>query len=362
MPVAASTLNSRLGIQNRRTIFSSNYIGLDNFLRERSSLILKYQAAIGSQNEAHFKESFREDFETKGLSSIFSEDIGKFIDVADSPEDLRLLYSILIACIDSDSRFIFNLTQLINMYFLLCYHLDTVEEAINMWKDPSFGNSTYKSHGIIKLRYLMVLYNNQKYQEIVDEVREPGAKFFFDHYTVAMAALAKLTTTDSLTEAKNMCAYVKIHCRGKFGRFLFLYAWKAYNMGEFGLAHDLLDQRKIGPLYCNLKVAVLADTKRIGDAFQVLRSTLLSPGPDGQIKRGIISFQVMKKLADCVSVHGDEASRKELAVLCADLDRLATMSNDSLEQMVFQLVDSKRKDTSPRKRKHRRARDLEHND
>jgi len=290
-----------------------------------------------------FLPKIRNTFREKGARKLYSEEIDTFLHIIEEPQDVDMAVDLLASFIASarDENVVANL---ILTFISVCLHLGNVEAARTLWLDERFAQSPHKLDRRIRRRYLTLLYRNEYYQVVINEVMSEVRQLLaheamsVDDITLAMASVARLRGPDCQQIAKELFAVAK---RGniKGGRFIHLYAWMSYAEGNHALAHDLMTGRfsRLGPFSTNLRLAILADLNRTQDAFNLLRASMGACRGRHQVK---LYRESMKKLADAVeSQRHDNATKKEFAQLCCQMDNVAIMTNATLEEEVFRPID-----------------------
>lgn len=79
-------------VESRRSIFSDEFVGLDKFAKFTS------RVRLATADEEGFKKNMNELFAKSGLQSLFTEDILKLIELAETDEDFDLVKNILLEC------------------------------------------------------------------------------------------------------------------------------------------------------------------------------------------------------------------------------------------------------------------------
>jgi len=350
------TKDWQASVMHRRLIYSDSFLAMDSFAH-----------AVGKEKDRiadpdRFAQQFRQTYEREGLHGLFLDDIQKFVCCVETKQNLDLLGQVVKAVVSDNRRDPKVVHQRIKAYLRLCLRLDAdLEAARSLWNDPAFYQSGFKRHHCtLHLLYYVILYRNQCYQELVDEVlprlmdeesqMQPGETVL--QATLAIAALAKIRTPDSLALVRKVNkAAVRKGWQGG-GRARLIYAFLAHKSGEHGEAHDLLDlDRPKSSLVNNLLISILTAAQRVDEAFGVLDKDVLA---DGNHFRRVLSKEVMTSLAD--AVVDDPVLSDKFADICVQLDEKATMTDETLEEMIFEPINrSKHKPTSrPRTRSENR--------
>ena len=129
-----------------------------------------------------------------------------------------------------------------------------------------------------RVKYLTLLFRTESYDDVVncykrfkDPVRTES--------TLAMASLAKIGTLEAFATAREIMAQYSItsapSSKSSGGRLTAIYAHFAYKLGQFGLAFDVLtDKRRVprqSKLTTSLKILILTEVDRLEEALLLIR-------------------------------------------------------------------------------------------
>ena len=99
----------------------------------------------------------------------------------------------------------------------------------------------------------------------------------------------------------------------------------------------------------NLLVKILSETGHVSHAIALVNGSLDSVAKERRTSdANVYSIEVMKAIVKAVSESGDPLTQKSLSDLCERMDREAEMTDDTIEDMVFQPIE---KDFSRPKKK-----------
>ncbi len=272
----------------------------------------------------------------------------QLVDLANEEEDARFLARVLRSYLTS-GRPIPDLTLHYSWFFSLCKSENFVIAAREVFNDPEVRRSRILDHSfLLPLRYYTLLYESKAYDEIVQDLA-PKAANNSNFVTLTMAALYKIGTDDAFGRASSL--FQEITSLNKLGkptlrncRGLFIFALFAYNMGEYGLAYDVLTTGKMAEIRwtkysSNLRLAILTDTNRLDDALLLIRTEFL-PHDSKRIRSTQICFEAIEKLTLAVKVNENSSQiAKELVRICALLDEKANVATCSLEDIILEPVD-----------------------
>merc|ERR1719376_560456 len=218
-----------------RHILSDSFLWQDRFAERRQRML---QSDMKTRS---FLPKIRNTFREKGARKLYSEEIDTFLHVIGEPQDVDMAVDLLASFIASarDENVVANL---ILTFISVCLHLGNVEAARTLWLDERFAQSPHKLDRRIRRRYLTLLYRNEYYQVVINEVMSEVRQLLaheamsVDDITLAMASVARLRGPDCQQIAKEL----------------------------FALAHDLMPGRfsRLGPFSTNLRLAILADLNR----------------------------------------------------------------------------------------------------
>jgi hypothetical protein len=277
--------------------------------------------------------------------------------LANNDEDIKLLSDMIIAAMDNVNRPMSNFDATLNLFFLVCYTQKNVASAKEMFHNEVVIASGYIANcTILKIRYFTLLYEQELYQDLVDDFRtieDPS----LDEFTLAMAALCKIGTPEAFQESTDLFRrHTKNSKTGK-GRYRFIYAYFASQRGEYGMAYDAISARfgydnlaHPSMTSTNMKLHVLIEAERLDDALNIIRTDLLAGDPSYKI----VSFEVMSKLTTAVKSSGDSSMTDELTRLCQVLDDKANLTDQGIESIVFSPIKEVKKKTKapPRSRRY----------
>jgi len=305
-----------------------------------------------------FMESYKREFSQSGIKRILSQDVSKFSRLMSSTDDHRVQTQVILTHLQSKRR---NTTKATRDWVLDLSHSLTVfnqlELAHSFFGDPavaSFIAERPKGDLICYHRiprdYSELLYRNEQYDAVIDLFTKIAEERGLDEMSrmriksLQLQALGSLALTKSLTPEQALdkaCSFfIDLDDATSFYRVGGLLAWLAFKAGEFGLAADVVSfslanapprQRVV---LANLHLLIYAEMGRPEEAVAYLERGL-------DRHRGTPQYylEVMRSLARAVSVEevSDKTGLKDkFAQLCLQLDKQATMIEDSLESQLFQ--------------------------
>ncbi len=326
-----------------RTIFAPSYIGLDLFKEVRETKILP--SIVDGDS---LKRTIKDNFEAQGLKHVFADDVIKFINLASTSEDLETLRSILLAFLKDDCRQLQSLPAYVGHFFLLCYDQKNMDMAREMFTDPDIVASSLQSLTSIRLRYYMLLYQMEEYEELLGEIRSSPTPLSLDQATLAVACCYLIGSKEAFQEATQIYHDVRKSERNKSQtRVCAIYSLFSLKMGEPAVAFDAIDSRGQGstPSTSNLKISILTKTNRLTEALSVIKSEILPMDMRATDllapprRKKMISFEVMQSLTEAIKQAGDPDLVQAMTGLCQALDEKATLSDKTLEEIVLTPIE-----------------------
>jgi len=315
----------------RRSLFSDSYLWLDVFAEQRNKASYKYND--------HFMQNFKRIYETKGLKKVYSSEIIRYMKRLENEEELELACQIIKEIIADGTRDAELLNKVTFLYFKTCLFFGFTAAARNLWTDPVFSNSTYASDRRTRRRYFALLYRTKEYEELVNEVMisaeklDPLEAMNIDELSLGMAAMIIIRSPESIEKAHKLFDVSK---RGnvKASRFVYLYAYVCYIEGRNALAYELITGKfsHLGPLSSNMRLEILTSQGRLEDAFELLRLLMVACKASGEMT---LYRQSMKMLADAVVAKKDTQLSQEFAAICGQLNKIAKLSDETVEKALF---------------------------
>ncbi len=332
-----------------RGMFTDEYLGLDTFKRKRNSILLMEE---GNKGRREFLDGIGATFQESGMKNIFSDDLVRVLDLAETEDDVALASKMLragMAEMESGGRDMPELPKYISLFFSLCMVDNNVATATEMWMSDELKQTGFeKNLRNLRVKYMTMMYKNGLHQDVVDTFKStPEELRSLDDTTLVLAALYQLGTDDAFKYASEVMAKTRL---GKLPREvnsagfrgMFIYAYFAVQRGELGLAYDILvDKRRSSRssmFSSNLKLLILTKVVRLNEALQVIKLEML-PGPSG--KRKVVCFEVIQGLAAAIKDADSSNSElgKEFTALCKKLDESSELCEQSMEEMLLQPLE-----------------------
>lgn len=328
--------------QHSRTLYSDKYLGFDMFQKKRIQTLQSIPDKKAFLNHIH-------DNVMTSPHNVMKEDIMKMIDMAENDQGLEdagklLSMSLKKQCLGYPPDF----PQLMTMYLSACKMFNCPESATKMWFDDNMQQCGIFNLNNLRLRYFMILYEAQRYEEILALFRKLDQTNLHDD-TFGMAALYKIGTKEAFKEAQSL--YGRMIKNG--GRATLIFALFAHNMGKLEVAYKALTNdnytSKKSKFNTNLKLKILTKAERLKDALTLIRTEMLPMyACDSSFA---IVYKVMQELAEKVKSSQDDELITEMTELCQILDDTVAMTEDSVEQLVFAPIDHGRKVKTAHQRK-----------
>ena len=195
---------------------------------------------------------------------LSSNDILDVLDVIESVEDTQRTIELVKEITANPVRKMREKGFIVGRLVRHCYVRNYVQEAKELVNDVNAKKFLVGSNISV---YLCLLYNAGKYQDIADffkvEVENnDGLEMNKDECFILMATLYKIGTPEAFEMAMKAYQFDKI---GLIYAKMLLVLFAA-NLGECGIALDMVSEVKSHFYFSNLKLYILAKSGRIEDA------------------------------------------------------------------------------------------------
>ena len=314
-----------------RNLYSEEYLKIDLYRNKLN------KASIRIMNPDAKKQRIFEMHQKSGIKMLSSNDVLDVLDVIKSVEDTQKTIELIKEITANPVRKSDRKTMLVGRMIRHCYVGNHVQEAKDLIQDV---NARKFISGTTIAIYLCMLFNAGKYQDIVDfcivEVeKNDGVEMNKDECYILMTALYKIGTPEAFEMAMKAYQFEKI---GTIASKMLLVLFAA-NLGECGIALDILSDIK-NPFYIsNLKLYALAKSGRIEDAVHYLNEDLLRSGG----KKFEYFYDVINTLSQEVRNIEDMELKAKYTELCIKMDDSAYMISDAtLEDMLISNQERKR--------------------
>ncbi len=96
-------------LPSRRPIFSDSYLGVDVYTQRRNAVRLEEKSAVRMRSDLSttpedFISSIRATFADSGVRNLFTDDLNRLVDLAETEEDGKLAAEVLRASIRSQEE------------------------------------------------------------------------------------------------------------------------------------------------------------------------------------------------------------------------------------------------------------------
>lgn len=181
-----------------RSLYSETALGVDNYIIGREKVKQQFTA----QNEEKFREKMVEFTSDKPGNMVFTEDLKNMAHLVNkSPEDIELINKMLQKYNSQNKELRFGLFVFGPVIMRMFYHLNEVDAALKLFKDPQMEGFFDQ---LISFQLLLdMLYENKRYNEVLelfDFIRSKqvqGARYPKHSVVLAFAACYRLNTPQS---------------------------------------------------------------------------------------------------------------------------------------------------------------------
>ena len=356
----------------RRNIFTDQFLDIDRFKEHCNQKRLK----LG--DTAQLWKRVQESFNKTGIQNIFYEDVENLMFTTLDESHLQIATKIILAFMEDDYRLLpKEKERLLSMLIAQCKILHSKDLAHQIWQNKH--TQMYKRKNMFQ-RYYMLLYENEDYSRIVEDFEERCASISFESTselslvrTIVMASLCKIGTEDALSKMTKLMDGSVIRnddltqSNDKNIRSGCIYAWLAFKLKKYGMAHDILTRSygqsriQFSVLALNMKLSILTETGRLNEALILLRAALASisriePGTESGAKRLIfqgkinLNYETVKTLSEAVKNEENSELTKDLVAICQVLDTKGNLIEVSLEEMVLGPISTRNRPTVEQRR------------
>ena len=314
-----------------RNLFSEEYLGIDVYKKNSN------KASIKIMNPDAKKQRIFEMHKNSGIKMLSTNDVLDVLDVIESVEDTQRTIELIKEITANPVRKIDRKAMLVGRMIRYCYVGNHVQEAKDLIQDV---NARKVISGPTISIYLCMLFNAEKYQDIADffkvEVeKNDGVEMNKDECYILLTALYKIGTPEAFEMAMKAYQFEKI---SSIPSRMLLVLFAA-NLGECGIALDILSDIKSSFYLSNLKLYVLAKSGRIEDAVDYLNEDFLRSGG----KTFEYFYDVINTLSQEVRNIEDMELKAKYTELCIKMDDSAYMISDvTLEDKLISSQERRR--------------------
>uniref|UniRef100_T1GC06 Uncharacterized protein n=1 Tax=Megaselia scalaris TaxID=36166 RepID=T1GC06_MEGSC len=143
-----------------RSLYSETALGVDNYIIGRE----KVKQQFSSLNEDKFREKMNEFSSDKAGNMVFTEDLKNMVHLINkTPEDMELIEKMLYKYNSQNKELRFGLFVFGPVIMRMFYHLNEVDRALKLFKDPNMEGFFDQ---LISFQLLLdLLYENKRYDE-----------------------------------------------------------------------------------------------------------------------------------------------------------------------------------------------------
>ncbi|PVD37791.1 hypothetical protein C0Q70_00392 [Pomacea canaliculata] len=276
----------------KRTLFSGDILGIENFKRFR----LFEKDNIGQEMENFVQKlTFAKDDPT--VSTTLIPDVMKLIYLATTKSEVSLIVDLLHKCYgqrdtdeevaDGGNKIVPGQShsrhfQLGPLFMRLLHILKNTETALAVWQDQKLKNVFSKTTCCLVLMDL--LYNEGQYQAVIktfcqmQEAKVSPVQYPPDCTTLALAALYQMNSKEALVEAKQYIEQSRKERSLLSRRSMLFAAGLALNQGDpvyaLDIANHLCNDSNKESIFRNVKVIAFAQLGQMKDALDLMEGGL----------------------------------------------------------------------------------------
>ncbi|ENN72972.1 pentatricopeptide repeat-containing protein 2, mitochondrial [Dendroctonus ponderosae] len=261
--------------QDVKHLYSKTALGLDGFVQQKERI--KMQMASISDK---FKDKMSEYVASESKNLIFTEDLKNMVHLADTDKEIELAIQMTKRYNQQNRSLRFGNYIFGPVIMRMFYVHNKPDLAVECFKSEELRGIFEQT---ISYQLLLdLLYENQKYQEILDlfeiitDKQVEGLKYPRHAVVLAMAACYKLNNPESLEYALKQWKSLSEFGHQAMRKATTFCAGLALNQGKPEIALELLTSVKNQNYTTvrNLKVASLAGVGRVEDAIPILKAVL----------------------------------------------------------------------------------------
>lgn len=318
-----------------RSLYSETALGVDNYIIGRE----KVKQQFSSLNEDKFREKMNEFSSDKAGNMVFTEDLKNMVHLINkTPEDMELIEKMLYKYNSQNKELRFGLFVFGPVIMRMFYHLNEVDRALKLFKDPNMEGFFDQ---LISFQLLLdLLYENKRYDEVLEifdfikSKQIQGGRYPKHSVVLAFAACYKLNTPQSFEYCtklwKDLAEVGHIPMR-KAATFA---AGLALEQNSPQIALEILstikDQSYVSVR--NLKLITYAKLDRPDNAIPILRNSINVDEPVFK-KRTFI-----KKAIDELKQSIEKNAEKDLEVDFSKIEKTLIQNGQINEDTIEQLL------------------------
>ena len=321
------------------------------------------------------------------VTNLLSDDVSKMIWLSKTKNQIVEAKLVLKNYVEStepynDAAILRKKSALLKAFMQVCRLFKWLEPAKDVWNDKFFmdrvgfidmqGKTLSLNIPTAALCYLDLLYEKKQYQDVINEVQKIETAVTVPPYlyAVGMMACLKLNTISSLDAAKAFYNGPSgghiMHISRVVHPYVLLLS-KHDKMSQALETMSLMSSRNFRPLRAGIMVYLLANLDRPFEACALLENSLrnsqredkaLAMARGQTIPKHIFSLESVKALTKSVESRNDLKLNARLAGIFSKLDKIASITDQSMMQLVTAEIDA---NSSIKSKRRWQARKIEEN-
>ena len=303
------------------------------------------------------------------FTNILSDDVSKMILLSKTKDQLRNAKFVVKHYVESvepydDAAILKKKGILFRDFMQVCRLYKVLEPARDIWNDKVFinrvgfidasGKTLALNMPTVTLAYLDLLYEKKLYQDVINEVQKLQSWVTVPPYAyaVGMMACLKLNTPSSLEAAQGFYNGPAGGQLMQISRVVHPYVLllDLHNKKSQALeTMSLLSTRNFRPLRAGIMVYLLSNLDRPYEACTLLESSLrnseredraLAMARGQNFPKHIFSLESVKALTKAIESRNDLKLNARLAGVFSKLDKIASITEQSMIQIVTADIDA----------------------
>lgn len=268
-------------------------------------------------------------YQKYGCKNIFFQDVLSLICLSDTNEDMDFLMKVVKEICAHDLRSPNVLSSCLGLFLDLCHINRDWPRAQEVFKDPAAKKRLKKGTRNV---YYNLMYDQEKYDDIIEELSKSSERLPFEEQFLYMAALNRIGTKEAFDAATKTM-------EGEFtDKSIFschMYALFALNQGELAQAYDSISKslaaHKNSLSLKTLMLLTLVKYGRLEEALKSLEDRLKDDNKERPVK---VPYEVLKHLADSVKASRDQMLVSRFTELCNEFESKGCIMDISVEELL----------------------------
>lgn len=324
-----------------RTLYSETALGVDNYIIGRE----KVKNQFTEQNELKFREKMKEFASDKPGNMVFTEDLKNMVHLINkTPEDMELINKMLQKYNSQNKELRFGLFIFGPVIMRMFYHLNEVDAALQLFKDPKMEGFFDQ---LISFQLLLdMLYENKRYEEVLeifDFIRAKqiqGGRYPKHSVVLAFAACYKLNTPKSFEYCTKLwkdlaeVGHMPMRKAATFAAGLAL-EQKAPQIA-LEILSTIKDQSYVSVR--NLKLITYAQLDRPDNAIPILRNSINVDEP--VFKKRTFIKSAIEELRQSIVKNAEKELEADFNKIEKTLIQNGQINGDTIEQLLCSEIAS----------------------